>query len=314
MKFPNINLFFRRMQRLKGNIPDYYSYDIPENVRHKIIGTILDFNYERERSYGGSYYNEMDEFVILIERELGRTISKELLNDKKMQDLMFSCSLEDFLSVLELLLSIKFENCLNFDIYPPFSLRSNLNKFIQIINEIFNVHKIGYEVVPVALNDLPFIVVPFNSKFLHLETIHKPRQLMYDEEFKGALDEFERALDSYRKENYDDCIVKSNKSFESTLKTILNKKNKSFDEAKDKIPQLINKIKDIDVIDSRFKGIFTAFWPCLNQGATNIRNAPSVAHGQGDEVKKIQKSYADFVLRNIGTNICFLIEQFRGMK
>jgi tetratricopeptide (TPR) repeat protein len=311
-------LFFRRKQRLEGKVPDYYSYKLPETVRHKIIGTIFDYNfkfkpYSISSVFGEKDYNELDEFIILLERELGKDVFwEDIISSKRVQTFMFSCSIEEFLSALELLILLKTKNSLvqgynyNYDYY--------LSNFIKTINSIFTVDKIGYEIVPVALDDLPFIIVPFNSKYLHVETIHKPRELMYNEDFKGALDEFERALDSYRKENYDDCIVKANKAFESTLKTILTKKGKTFDESKDGITQLVDKIKDIDLIDSRFQGIFTAFWQCLKQGASNIRNTASIAHGQGETIKKVQKRYADFVLRNTGTNICFLIEHYKEMK
>jgi hypothetical protein len=313
MLYPIKDLLFRRMKRLKGEIPDYYSYKLNEKVRHKLIGTILDFEVR----------GEFDDLVIHIERELGKNISSEYSSSAKIQDFMFNCPEDEFLSIIEILISIKFSNYKNAvyhdrNSYPSsktISLRKNVQSFINTINKTFKVDKIGYEIVPASLPNLPYIIVPFNSKYLYVETIKEPMSLLYDAKFEGPLNEFELALDDYRNEKYEDTIHKSNKSYESTLKTILDLKKIDFNPSKEKIPQLVQKIQDeTDIIDSSFRDIVNPFMSILKKGPNIIRNMEGIGHGQGMDVKEMEKSYANFVLRLTGTYIVFLIERYNETK
>jgi len=300
------------MKALKGELPEYYSYKLTNEIRHKIIGNILDHRYLRNNPFGRNY-DELEEFVILLERELGRSISDEYLTEKKIQDFLFNSTSEEFLTAIELLIALKVSNMHKFhDDYHY--LQENISSFISKVNSIFKIDKIGYEIVPAGLEDLPFIVVPFNSKYLYLETIKQPMILMFDEDFKGPLNEFQKALDKYKINDFEGAIINANKSYESTVKTILDFKKIDYNEKKDKIPQLIDKLKDSDLIDSTLISVFSSFWPVLKNGPNNIRNLSGIAHGQGKEIKKIEKTYADFVLRTVGTYIVFLIERFKETK
>ena len=316
MLAPIKDLFFRRMKFLKGDYPDFYSYTLNKNIRHKIIGTILDFNYvSRDRSLGDNY-NELDELVISIERELGKNISSEHYSDKKIQEFLFNCADEEFLSTIEILISIKVAFLQNFhdDWHNPQNLRQRLSELIDKINSFFKINKLGYEIVPAGLDKLPFIVVPFNSKYLHLETINLPMELMYAEQFEGALNEFQKSLDKFRKNDFEGAIIEANKSYESTLKTILQLRKLSFDEKKEDIPHLIDKISTARLFDVTLESTFKSFWPILKNGPNNIRNLSGIAHGQGKDVKKLQKTYADFVMRTVGTYTVFLIERYQETK
>ncbi|MCK4730147.1 MAG: abortive infection family protein [Candidatus Aenigmarchaeota archaeon] len=310
---PIKDLYLRRMKNLKGELPDYYSYKLNQTIRHKIIGRILDSNYEKSRMYDSYDYNELKELIISIERELGRTLYAELASINKFTNFMFRCSDEEFLSSLELLLSIKIKNLSQFQ--EDYDQIKNTTEILIVnINKIFKIDKIGYEIIPAGLEDLPFIIVPFNSKYLYLETIKKPMSLMHSEKFKGALNEFEKAIEKYRKDDFENAIGEANKAYESTLKTVLFFKKIPFDETRDKIPRLVDKVKSANIIDSTLESVFNSFWPVLKNGPNNIRNLSGVAHGQGVDVKTIQKSYADFVLRTVGTYIVFLIEKFQESR
>ena len=313
---PIKDLFFRRMKSLKGQIPDYYNYVLTQTIRHKLIGTILDHRYQKKDPIYSAIdqeYDELEEWIIMLEREFGKNISNEYIPDKKIQDFLFKCELEEFLTAIELLLTLKFSNMNHF--YDDYGrLQATFSSLITKINSIFKIDKIGYEIIPVGLENLPFIVVPFNSQYLHLETIKQPIDLMYNEEFKGALNEFQKALDKYRINDFENAIINANKSYESTLKSILIFKKITFDEGKDKLPQLIDKVKSANIIDSTLETVFKSFWPVLKNGPNNIRNLSGIAHGQGIDVKKVEKTYADFVLRTVGTYIVFLIERFKETK
>lgn len=311
MLTPIKDLFFRRMKFLKGEYPDYYAYSLGKEIRHKIVGSILDYNYTRVFPF--SPYDEVDELVILLERELGRNISASYNSNSKLQEFLFSCSEEEFLSVIEILLSLKTTNFQRFS-DDWHKLQQSVPTFIERINAFFKIDKIGYEIVPAGLDKLPFIIVPYNSKYLHLETIKLPMELMHAEDFKGALDEFQKSLEKYRKDDHEGAIIEASNSYESTLKTILQLKKIAYDEKKDKIPHLIEKIKSAGIMDSTLESTFKSFWPVLQNGPNNVRNLAGVAHGQGKDIKVFQKTYADFVMRTVGTYVVFLIERYQETR
>ncbi len=323
MLYPIKDLYHKRLKGLKGELPKYYSYNLDEKMRFRIIAIIFDYNYikapdEMSRLLEGAVsYNELSELISIIEREIGNTLFKgSSQSTKTVQNFLSNCEVELFLSSIEVLLSLKVNNMhkerysgKEFNNYH--TMKRNLQLFIETLNEIFSTEKIGYEIVPVNLPKLPYMIVPFNSKYLYLETIKRPMSLMYAEDFKGALNEFEDALDEYRNEIYKDSIHKANKSYESTLKTILDLKDIEYS-SKDNIPKLVEKIRNnTDIIDSNIKSAFDSVWSVLHNGPPTIRNQPGVGHGQGKEIKDIEKSYADFVLRLTGTYIVFLIERYK---
>ncbi|EKF86191.1 abortive infection family protein [Methanobacterium formicicum] len=326
MLYPIRDLFFRRMERLEGKIPDYYSYDLDNKVRFKIINHILDNTGDEELS----------DLIGTLRMELGREISDNLYNNEIIEGFLYSCDENEFLSAIEILISLKYDDSPLYRILvegsrsvvkstgktierPPnpqfVKKEEEFKEFINIINEIFRIDKIGYEIVPVSLPKLPYIVVPFNSQYLYVETIREPLLLLNDTNFRGPLNEFERALDDYRYEKYDDAIHKANKSYESTLKTILKKKNHDFNPAKEKISTLVQKVQDeTDIIDSSFRDLVSPFFSVLKKGPNIIRNMEGIGHGQGVDIKEMEKSYADFVLRLTGTYIVFLIERYNEVE
>lgn len=320
------DLFLRRLERLNEESVDYYSYNLDRRIRFKIIRHIET----------NSDNNEISELIYNLEMELGKEISTELDSSDKIEDFLYSCTIPEFLSAIEILISIKYNDNPVYRMLvegmtgirkstgevikrPPdpecVKKEESFKNFIGKINEIFRIDKIGYEVVPGGLLSLPYIVVPFNSEYLHKETIVEPLTLMNDAEFVGPLDEFKRALDDYRNEKYSDAIHKANNAYESTLKTILNLKMISFDPSKEKIHTLVQKIQDeTDIIDSSFKALVSPFLSVLKVGPNIIRNMEGVGHGQGHDVKEMKKSYANFVLRLTGTYIAFLIERYGESK
>jgi len=64
MLYPIRDLFFRRMERLEGKIPDFYSYNLDEKLRFKLTKHILN----------NSEDNELSELVSNLEMELGHDI------------------------------------------------------------------------------------------------------------------------------------------------------------------------------------------------------------------------------------------------
>lgn len=306
------DLFFRRMKSLKGEFKEYYTYEISSDVRYK-LGLI----------FTKCSKEDSKEIVFNMELALGKPLYKTNNLKDRFNHFILESETEELISLIETSLSVKYKNYLKNktyygspvyqDDYLEKSYKNDLEYLIENINKIFKIEKIGYEIVPAGLENLPFMVVPFNSKYLYLETIHKPMKLMYDEDFKGALNEFEMALNEYGNNNYKKAIHFANNSYESVLKTILDKTETEYTKY-DNIPKLIDKIKDkTGIIDSSLTSSFDSCWNVLKNGPNTIRNQEGIGHGQGNDIKKVDKSYAEFVLRLVGTYVVFLIERFNEL-
>jgi len=208
---------------------------------------------------------------------------------------------ELFLTCLEIFLVIM-------DIYN----RGNLERFIKIVNKTFLIDKIGFEIIKSEGLDVPFIIVLFNSPYLHNETVKKPRELMWNSKFKEELADFDKALDNYRNGDYEQTCFYSGKSFEGTIKKVCRLKNINYDE-KDKIPKLINLLIEKELIHKKLEQDFSDIYKALKNGPSNIRNV--VAHSTDNGIpKNLGKTYAEFCLRSAGNHIVFLIDAYELNK
>ena len=298
------NVFFRRKKRLGGKEKEYYSYKIPEETRWRIVHIVLLENRLSD--------SELRNLLQKLAKEFGRpTISSEIRDENKIQDFILNSPEEELLTSIELLIALKNQNCLNSDFYDyTRALAQKMQDLIIQLNKAFKLDKIGYEIVPVGLEDLHYIIVPIDSKYLYTETIKRTLTLLHDVEFRGSLQEFESALDEYRNERYDNVILKANKAFESTLKAILTKKHISYN-TKDTAHPLVTKLFNSSFLEPALKDAFSRVISVIESGLPTIRNQPGVAHGQGLEPKNIEKSYAEFALHLAGTYIVFLIERYK---
>jgi hypothetical protein len=291
---PLKDLFHRMVKQSRGELPDYYTQEIDVTIRSKII-----LHY-----YNGYACVSKEDWRKHCQRELDPTLFYEF----DFNEYLLKRSTEEFLSALQILLLIHLENA-RFD----FPSNQRLQSFIGVINKLFQIEKVGYE-ISIAPNsyktDVPILIVPYESKYLCEETIQKTRILLYNLKFEGALNEFDKALDDLRFERYEDCIHKAGKAYESILKAILDKKTISYNKD-DKIFALLIKVRDtLKLKDPSLNTLFERLWPVLEQGPNIIRNFEGIGHGQGTDIKKYEKSYANFVLHLTGTYIVFLLERF----
>lgn len=295
---PLKDLYHRIVKQSRGELPDYYIQDINQTVRSKII-----LHYYTE-SYPRYARVSLEDWRKHCQRELEPT----LIFDSHFNEYYLRCSTEEFLSTLQILLLIHLEYS-----KTDYSTRQQLDNFIGVLNKLFQIEKIGYEISIASdpnQTDVPILIVPFDSKYLHEETIQKTRVLLHNLQFDGALNEFDKALDDLRFEKYEDCIHKAGKAYESILKAILDKKRIPYNKD-DKIFVLVTKVRDIlKLHDPSLNTLFEQLWAVLNQGPNVIRNFAGIGHGQGTDIKKYEESYANFVLHLTGTYIVFLLERY----
>lgn len=174
-------------------------------------------------------------------------------------------------------------------------LRLSEEEAIKELNHRFRENGVGYE----FLNG---ILIRKDSQFLHEETTKPALHLMQEEEFDGALDEFLKAHDHFRKGNHKECIIYTGKAFESTMRTIGEKQAWALT-GKENASDLISLLVKNEVIPSYLQTTL--------QGLATLRN--KVAHGQGGKPLPTPEHFVNYALHLCGTNIVMLIEAYRDL-
>lgn len=168
---------------------------------------------------------------------------------------------------------------------------------IQELNHRFQEHAIGYQYQGGQ-------IVRVDSLYLHSETVEPALSLLYDAKFEGALQEFLKAHKHYRERNNKEAIREAANAFESTLKTICDRRKWSYQ--KPTAAQLIKAVFDNRLIPAEMQNHFTSLQAVLGSGVPTIRNHHA-GHGQGSNVVEIPDHLAAYALHLTASNIVFLV-------
>lgn len=175
-------------------------------------------------------------------------------------------------------------------------------RFVNRLNELFQHNNLGYSVVN-------GIIATKKSDFLHVEAVCKPLTLLINEEFNGPLEEFKKAIEEYTHEKYEDTIIDACKSFESTMKAVLDKFKVRFNHDKANASELIQLLKTNKIFDSFQIYNVERLSEILLSGLPTVRNKKA-GHGDGKDKKNVERSYASFAINLAGSNIVFILDRY----
>lgn len=307
-------LYSKRMAETNNNDP--YEYDvIPERIRMQVIYIIRD-------TWGS--VNLWQGVVGILLREYGRESLVPYYCRTKKEELEGFLKEEKninyFLDAVELAFVIIDKNRQDY-IYEYDSGKLEPNEAIETLNHRFKENNLGYEYCEGE-------IIRIDRKFTHKEIVKPALNLLYEEEFTSANEEFLLAH-RYYKEGYsqDDpsadfknAIINCNKAFESTMKIIC--ENKS-----DLVPNyncrhaandLINDLIEAKIIpkhlENNFHGIknmLKGLKSSLENGLPVIRN--KVGHGQGTEEEWVSEEFVTYAINLTATNIVLLINLYKKL-
>ena len=173
---------------------------------------------------------------------------------------------------------------------------------VEELNHRFREHGIGYQFAGGK-------IISVESLYLHTETVEPAISLLHAAGFDGPLQEFMLAHEHYRKGNYKDAIVGAENAFESTMKTICDRRSWDYSSKLATAKNLIDVLWDHKLIPSEMQSHFTALRSTLESGLSTVRNqAGQGGHGQGADVVEVPDHLASYCLHLAATNIVFLIE------
>lgn len=299
-------LFSERIKNKDGE-PEVYIYDsFPETFRNQIFYIIEDVM----DKYQGSQFSLWNFVHDSFAREKGLKSLAEYGYEKDRCD-SYVCNSNDvdFLDFIDFTFHI-FDGIKEKNLQPQYHYIQDLAEFINSklseLNYRFKQHNLGYEFVNGE-------VIRIDNKVIHEEIIKPALKLLYEEGFEGAEEEFLKAFEKRRKGDNKNSILEAGKSFESTMKTICDKKGYTYNATKDTAQKLINILKDNNFFPDYMEAHLTSFRTTLETGLPTLRNKTS-GHGQGSEITPISDDFAEYALNLAATNIVFLVGLYKNNK
>ena len=295
-----INLFSKRQKKLRGEVPEVYTYDdLNDNLRTQIIYA---FNDAFDKNNGKKVRDVYEEIRKILLREYGLLFLANNQYDNPEDDfLKFYFKEDDFEKVIDAI-----ELICNFIDYKirkipwDYSQRFNPDQALIEINERFKEHGIGYSYENGE-------IIRIDSTFVHSEITKPTIALLWNEKFSGANEEYMKAHDHYLHGRNKECLNDCLKSFESVLKTICKEKKWQFNQS-DTSKKLIKICFENELVPSFTQNQFTSLQNLLESGIPTIRNKLG-GHGQGTEKITVDDIMTRYALNLTGSNIIFLINQ-----
>lgn len=286
-------------KRLKKKFTDeVYMYDqIPKKLRIQIMHLWEEIIEDNDDAW--------DFIRKILRKELGIidiTEDRTLLSKYACKDFLLNHkNINEVLDIIEL----------SFVIIEIMKLKCD--EAIEELNYRFKENSVGYEYINGK-------IIRKDREFTHNEIIKPSIKLLYEEEFEGACNEFLKAHKNYREKNYKEAILNAQKAFESTMKTICEKKEYTYDKNKDTASKLIKILCEYDLIPvslkSHFEGLkalLSGVQTSLEAGLPVLRNK-SAGHGQGATVVYIPEHLATYALNLSATNIVLLVNLYKDKK
>lgn len=179
-------------------------------------------------------------------------------------------------------------------------LNKILDEAIKELNVRFLDHSIGYQYESGK-------IIKIDSKYTYEEMVKPALGLLHRKGYEGAEAEFLKAHEYFRKGDNPGVLSECLKAFESTLKTICDKRSWKYDK-KSTSKDLIEICFKNKLIPNFLQDEHNSLRNLLKSGVPTLRNTLS-GHGQGSKkLPPISDYYAAYMIHMTASNIIFFIE------
>lgn len=235
---------------------------------------------------------------------------------REIEEFLHTCSDDNFLDFIEFV----------FKIQPARPPESSAKNYVSPsdINTFFDIDDLPYQITDYVFHynrrtgalrnqrrptpTIPYrqlIAIPKvivrDSQVLHQTAIKPTLELLQGQHWRSPNEEFEKALQHYRKREFGDCVAMCGSSLESVMKIICKRKNW------ENKPDNMDAGKLLDTIVSNSN--LDPFYKKLLELTHVIRNAKSTAHGAGNQTRLVPPHIAQFTLNMTASTILLLTEE-----
>ncbi len=298
--------FFSQRQRGE-DVPDVLQYDdLPVEFRNQFMYILSDVcnsaNDELAMFLAKQYCREKGF------RKLGRYVIHDSITAfQALEEYVEKSTDDELLDLIDFICStlnwlISSQNFTRYLLYEtPNVIR---HAFVEL-NGRFKQHNLGYEVTKGQL-------MRIDNQTVHAQYVKPALQLLCDEEFAGAEEEYRNAFEARRAGNNKDAILNAGKCFESVMKTICEKKY-NIDAKNLAAKNLLDTLKDNCFFPEYMNNHLNKVIETLKSGAPTVRNKVA-GHGQGSEITEAPDCLVDYVLGLVAVNSVLLVKLYKESK
>ena len=305
-----LNLFSKRQKRLRGEVPDTYSYDeLSKKLRTQIVYALTDF-FNVCSGYVPS------DVVSALRREYGvfKLVEGNVDNDPH-ELLAFVTYEQDVEKVLDAIdLSIRF-GARSADDYGgshEVDVRDHIREsLIPELNARFQEDGFGHRIEHDSATEDMIRVIRVDSEWIHAEIVKPALVVLSQRRYEGARDEFLEAHKRYRHGDYKAAVVDCHKAFESVMKSICNAEGWEY--GRGRVTDLIEACLGGGIVPNLQQSQLTSLRTLLESGLPTIRNKMA-GHGQGVTPTPMPRHLAAYALHMTASTIVFLAEAHEEMK
>jgi len=304
------DLFSKKQKALRGEVPDVYTYDdLPYPLRVQIVHVWRDA-LGSERDYYDQYEcgrNVKSAYKFIVDtlcREYGLF---QLPTAEKYQDRMYLNELANYLlqvddverqlDIVELSFRCIDRITRKYQYLQKQGYDERADDAINELNARLKEHAIGFQFIEGE-------IVRVDSELIHSEAVKPALRLLNEKSYKGAQQEFLSSYEHYRhgkhKEALNDCL----KSFESTMKSICDKRKWTYQQNAT-AKALIQICFDNDLIPAFWQQQLSSLRSMLESSIPTGRNKLS-GHGQGTAPVVVPDYLVAYMLHMTASTLVFL--------
>lgn len=304
------DLFSKRQKALRGDVPDFYTYDeLPNTLRVQIVHIWSDAlgsdkNYYDQYNFGPNVKSAYKFIVDTLCREYGifqlptaEKYRERMYFDELANYLLQVDDVEKQLDIVEL--SFRYIDRLTrkYEYLGKQNASKSVDDAIEELNSRFKEHGIGFQFIESE-------IVRVDSELLHAEAVKPALRLLNEKKYQGAQQEFLSAYEHYRhgknKEALNDCL----KSFESTMKAICDKRSWSY-QPNATSKALIQVCFENELVPSFWQQHLSSLRSMLESSIPTGRNKLS-GHGQGTSPTTVPDYLVAYMLHMTASTLVFL--------
>lgn len=308
------DLFSRRQAKLRGEVPDVYTYENPPNpLRVQVVHIFKDSLGDEDEYHsfmgnrGLSPRKAYEMLVTTLCREYGTfklpgtqiETYGERFYMKEFLDFILAAPTEHFLDAVELGCKVTDGAVREWDYRQSHNGQQIATEALAEINDRFQQHGFGYRFDG-------GMIIRIDSELVHATVVKPALVMLHDPRFSGAEEEFLRAHEHHRHGRYKEALNDSLKSLESTLKTIFGINKWAFN-PKDPCKKLLDVAYANNLIPQLWSSHFGGLRSMLESGVPTARNALG-GHGQGATPVAVPAHFSAFALNQTAAAITFLVE------
>lgn len=300
------DLFSKRQKRLRGDVPDVYTYDsLPQPLRVQIIH-IWRETLGSEHEHPDHYHRPLLAYSFIVKslrKEYGVfRLPGEYQADHPLKELaaflLQEQDPEKALDAVELSFQVINGSTRDWEYLRRNDASERADDAIEELNARFREHGVGYQFAGQ--------IIRVDSEMLHAEAVKPALALLRAPEYAGAQAEFMSAHEHYRHGRPKEALEDSLKALESVMKIICAKRHWQHD-PNATARALLEVIFNNGLVPEFWNQHFSALRATLEAGVPTARNRLG-AHGQGTQIIEVPDHLVSYVLHLTASAIVFLAE------